>query len=130
MTACRYCGQAGAYDSGFSVECTNRSCHCFSQKQADLMGLSPPMRTDSSTSFPVGTEIEIRSRRGEWKVSCGGKEVFVSPLASLSFSVEYACTMYISPTRKSSGGTSYLEIVGQGTTVTFSGKKDLTVEFY
>lgn len=94
------------------------------------MGLSAPVRTESSTSFPVGTKIEIRSRRGEWKVSCGGKEVFVSPLASLSFSVEYACKMDISPTSRKWGGASYLEIVGQGTTVTFSGKKDLTVEFY
>lgn len=26
MTDCRYCGTSGAYDSGFTVECLNRSC--------------------------------------------------------------------------------------------------------
>ena len=33
MPDCRYCGQEGAYDSGFTVECPNFECDHYSQSQ-------------------------------------------------------------------------------------------------
>lgn len=34
MTDCRYCGHSGAYDSGFSVECINKTCSSYCEAWA------------------------------------------------------------------------------------------------
>jgi len=34
MTDCRYCGHPGAYDSGFSVECLNKTCSYYCETWA------------------------------------------------------------------------------------------------
>ncbi len=33
MSTCPYCNSDGAYNSGFSVECSNPDCRCFSLTQ-------------------------------------------------------------------------------------------------
>ena len=43
MSDCPYCGRANAYNSGFSVECTNPSCRSFSvahQRQTEKDGVT------------------------------------------------------------------------------------------
>ena len=33
MPKCRYCGEPGAYDSGFTVECCNVDCNHYNEEQ-------------------------------------------------------------------------------------------------
>jgi hypothetical protein len=33
MPDCRYCGEPGAYDSGFTVECCNKACEWYHHPQ-------------------------------------------------------------------------------------------------
>jgi len=77
MTDCRFCGTPGAYDSGFTVECSNQACRAFSPKQASLVMASFERESDTLESmfkgapiyeWPKGTEMRLVCIRGEWKV--------------------------------------------------------------
>lgn len=80
MTICRYCGSEGAYDSGFTVECPNSKCFCFSvphtttslvEKIRKLLGsytLPPaqPPTTDIPNTLPLVTDMVVTlSRRDD-----------------------------------------------------------------
>lgn len=67
MTDCRFCGTQGAYDSGFTVECSNQNCRAFSQKQADLLMGSETQKDLGKLSVDVvqvSPDVRVRTADG------------------------------------------------------------------
>lgn len=70
MTDCRFCGTPGAYDSGFTVECSNQNCRAFSQKQANLskVKLEPPDDSKNHLNVPRSSGFMLEPQSGLWTV--------------------------------------------------------------
>lgn len=57
MTDCRYCGTAGAYDSGFSVECVNEKCAKYCQSWASQNSTLIIQKRPTVAQFEYDTHV-------------------------------------------------------------------------